>query len=124
MILMDRFKSAAAMATDSVARVTDKITESIPTSDAIKQGIAQALILGGRTLIDPNAVVGEFALEYGKKLQAGEVKDAWLVLEATEGGLAVLTRGTEQQAREEIDVASRDGRQVILCKVMDASKAT
>jgi hypothetical protein len=123
MISIKSMKKVAQHATDSVGRVTTKITEAMPSGDSVKQGIAQALILGGKTLIDPKAVVGEFALEYGKKLQSGEAKDAWLALEASDGGLVVLARGTEQQARAEMDAANSDGRQVIICKVMDASKA-
>ena len=116
-------KDAAGRATDSVGRVAGSIAEAIPTATELKQGLGQALILGGRTLMDPRAVVGELAVDFGRKLAAVEVENAWLVLEATQAGLVVLSRGTEEAARELPGAAAAEGRPVMLCKVMDAQSS-
>ena len=106
-----------------MGRVAGSIADAIPTATELKQGLGQALILGGRTLIDPRAVVGELAVDFGRKLAAVEVENAWLVLEATQPGLIVLSRSTEEAARELLSAAAAEGRSVMLCKVMDAQSS-
>jgi len=113
-------KGAAERAAESVGNVAGNLAEAMPSGGTVKRGIGQALILGGRVLLDPRAVVGELAIECGQKLSGGETDDRWLTLEATDSGFAVLTKGSEESARAVLDAAAREGRSVILCKVMAA----
>lgn len=107
-------------AASGIASAASAVASAIPDAKTIKQGMGRALILGGRTLIDPKATVGELAVDLGKRLSGPDESDEWLALAATDDGFVALARGDEAAARTAMDAARAEGNPVILCKVLAA----
>lgn len=115
-------KSVSDLATSSVSGAAEAVARVIPDAQTIKRSVGRALILGGRTLIDPKTVVGEFAVQVGERLAPPAVADDWLALAALDDGFAVLAHGPEASARAAMDDARKRGAHVLLCRVVAADE--
>lgn len=107
----------------AVGGATSAVANALPDAKAVKQGFGRALILGGKALIDPSAVVGGFAVELGQRMTAGEAAPTWLALVASDTGFEVLARGEEAAVRAAAAEAVAQQRAVLVCKVMEAHSA-
>lgn len=124
--LASAFGSAQALAgaasgkvAASVSEAKAAVTQSLPDTKSVKVGVGRALLLGGQALIDPKAVVGNFAVELGQRLAASEPRPAWLLLAATADGFDLLARGDESEVRAAAASAGAQQRSMLVCKVMD-----
>lgn len=125
--LASAFGSAQALAgaasgkvAHSVSEAKAAVTQSLPDAKSVKVGVGRALLLSGQALIDPKAVVGNFAVELGQRLTASESGPAWLLLAATDDGFDLLARGNESEVRAAAASAAAQQRSVLVCKVMEA----
>ncbi|NRF70320.1 hypothetical protein HLB44_25250 [Aquincola sp. S2] len=118
--IVDGAKSVTGLASSSLSGAADAVARTLPDARSIKQGVGRALIVGGRTLIDPKVVVGEFAVQMGERLAAAAPDDDWLALAAVDDGFAVLARGPESDVRTAIEGARAEGASVLLCRVVAA----
>lgn len=107
----------------AVGDVAASVVEAIPSRETVVKHIGQALIVGGRLLADPRAVVGELAVSLGTTLVA-EQQEQWLVLEAMDEGFVVIAKGTEEEARRAYEEAVSRGATVLLCEVSAAAAPT
>lgn len=99
------------------AEAASSAIAAVPSVDEAKRGLGLALILGGRALIDPKAVIGELAVELGQALAGGE--ELWIALAHEEEQLAVIAHGRHADVLEQARVAS-ETRRVLMCKVQEA----
>ncbi|MBK6616084.1 hypothetical protein [Ottowia sp.] len=119
--LLGQAKDATERACEAVGDASATIAGSLPDAGSLKRGVGCALVVGGKALIDPQRVVGEFAVGLGQMLAEGEAGEDWLVLGAGEVGFEVLHRGGEADARAGVAVAVNEGRCVLLCRVVEAA---
>jgi hypothetical protein len=107
----------------AVGGATTAVTSVLPDAKTVKQGFGRALILGGKALIDPSAVVGGFAMELGQRMAADEAAPTWLALVANDAGFDVLARGEETTVRAAAAEAVAQQRAVLVCNVVEAHSA-
>ncbi len=110
-------------AKDTVGDVAASVVEAIPSRETVVKHIGHALIVGGKLLADPRAVVGELAVSLGTSLVAEHQKQ-WLVLEATDEGFVAIAKGAEDEARRAYEEAVSHGATVLLCEVSAAAAST
>ena len=121
--------NAQALAGNATGRVAatvnearDAVVQSLPDAKTVKAGVGRALILGGRALMDPQAVVGSFAIELGQRLTTHDPGPVWLSLVATDDGFELLARGNEAEVRAAAAEAVAQQRAVLVCKVVEAHR--
>jgi len=125
---MKPLKSAVEQVADAAKRTSNSLSsaakgaaQKIPTADDVKKGIGQALVFGGKALIDPQRVFGTLAIQAGQSLGGPSGSESWMVLAAAERGFVVLAQGDEAHTRLLFDELSAGGQQVLLCRVADSS---
>jgi hypothetical protein len=104
----------------SVSEAKVDVAKSLPDAGTMKVGFGRALILGGQALMDPKAVVGNFAIELGQRLATGVTAPVWLSLVEAGDGFELLARGDESEVRVAAAGAMAQQRAVLVCKVMEA----
>jgi hypothetical protein len=114
---------ATGRVSTAVGEATSAVASALPDAGTVKRGFGRALILGGKALIDPGAVVGGFAVELGQRMAADEAAPTWLALVASDAGFDVLARGEEAAVRAAAAEAAAQLRAVLVCKVMEAHSA-
>lgn len=107
----------------AVGEATSAVANALPDARTVKQGFGRALVLGGKALMDPSAVVGGLAVELGQRMAADEAAPTWLALVAHEAGFEVLARGEEAAVRAAAADAAARQRDVLVCKVVEAHSA-
>lgn len=58
--------NAAGKIADAAVDAKDDVKEALPTADQVRHVIGDALVLGGKALIDPRAAAGEAAVKVGE----------------------------------------------------------
>lgn len=120
-MLSERAAGTLQAAAQSAAQ---SVGEALPDAKTVRHGMGRALILGGRTLADPRAVVGEFAMGLGQRLTQDARTQDWLALAVDGEGFVVLGRGDEEPVRQAAAAAVAEGRAVLVCKVVGAHDPT
>jgi hypothetical protein len=110
---------AAVAAIDTVGQAGGAAVGALPSAGDMKRHVGQALIVGGKFLIDPRVAVGEMAVSLGTSL-IEDSSPEWLVLEANSTRFLPLFRGSEDNSRRAYEAAIADGKTVILCQVLAA----
>lgn len=121
--LIRKAKGAVGGVASTISDATASVAEAIPSRETVVKHIGHALIVGGKLLADPRAVVGELVVSLGTTLVA-EQQEQWLVLEARDEGFVVIAKGAEVEARRAYEEAVGQGATVLLCEVSAASTST
>lgn len=119
-VVSSAVNSARDLTGQASQKVGAAVSQALPDAATVKANLGRALVLGGKALMDPQAVVGSLALDLGQRLSSGQTEPLWLALVADDQGFGLLARGDEVAVRLAADQALAAQRSVLVCKVMAA----
>ena len=113
-------KQSAQSTAEAIAKTPKQIADAMPSKQSLKSAMGNALVTGGKLLIDPKAVIGEAAVKMGENLLAKPESLNWFVIVVDEVGAAqAFAFNSKSDAQASLEETRRTHPRSYLCEVTD-----